>query len=89
MNLREHLQFLAMLVPTLLLLAFVAATLAFPATGPGEALPPSGLMQVELGEGGKAVLREIAPGAESETPLHQAPSPVTVRADILIGGDNP
>lgn len=31
MNLKEHLQFLSMMIPTLLLLIALAATLAFPA----------------------------------------------------------
>ncbi|MGH8700019.1 MAG: hypothetical protein ACREVR_02430 [Burkholderiales bacterium] len=35
MNLKEHLQFLAMMVPTLLLLAAAVVSLAFPAQGAG------------------------------------------------------
>lgn len=35
MNLKEHLQLLAMMVPTLLLLAAAAFSLAFPAQGAG------------------------------------------------------
>lgn len=38
MTLKEHLQFLAMMIPTLLLLVAVAATLAFPAGRVGDAV---------------------------------------------------
>jgi hypothetical protein len=33
MNLKEHLQFLAMLIPTVLLLVIAVVSLAFPAVG--------------------------------------------------------
>ena len=36
MNLKEHLQFLAMLIPTLLLLSAAAVSLAFPSQSVGE-----------------------------------------------------
>ena len=36
MNLKEHLQFLAMLIPTLLLLSAAAVSLAFPSPSMGE-----------------------------------------------------
>ena len=39
MNLKEHLQFLIMMIPTMLLLAAVAVTLAFPTAGIGEPAP--------------------------------------------------
>jgi hypothetical protein len=38
MSLKEHLQFLAMMVPTFLLLCAFAVTLAFPAKGPHDSL---------------------------------------------------
>lgn len=39
MNLKEHLQLLAMMIPTLLLIAAAAASLAYSAPNPG--LPPA------------------------------------------------
>ena len=41
MNLKEHLQFIAMMIPTLLLIAALVASLAFPAqsTGAGSERP--------------------------------------------------
>jgi len=45
MSLKEHLQFLAMMIPTFLLLSAVAITLAFPANGLGQPAAPAAVVQ--------------------------------------------
>ena len=45
MNLKEHLQFLAMLIPTLLILIWALASLALPARSAPEAVPAQTMTQ--------------------------------------------
>ena len=50
MSLKEHLQFLAMMIPTFLLLSAAALTLAFPTPTLGEPTAPAALVQdTEIG----------------------------------------
>jgi len=61
MNLKEHLQFLAMMIPTMLLLAAAAASLAFPAQGAG--LPSLRLeLATEVVETESAIVRDTDSG---------------------------
>ena len=68
MSLKEHLQFLIMMIPTLLLLAAVAASMAFPAHGEGA--PPVGLaLAASLPEAEAAIVQDIhIRAADSEPP---------------------
>ena len=53
MSLKEHLQFLAMMIPTFLLLSAAALTLAFPTRTLGEPTAPATLVQdTEIGPPG-------------------------------------
>jgi hypothetical protein len=51
MNLKEHLQFLAMMIPTFLILVALVASLAFAGLGAGAPSDPVALAAVEVPAG--------------------------------------
>ena len=67
MNLKEHLQLLAMMIPTLLLLAAAAASLAFPAQSAGA--PSVGpALAASLPETEAAIFQDTDIGPVSSAP---------------------
>lgn len=67
MNLKEHLQFLIMIIPTLLLLTAVAASLAFPAQSAGA--PSVGLaLAASLAETEAAIVQDSHIGPVNSAP---------------------
>jgi hypothetical protein len=56
MSLKEHLQFLAMLIPTLLLLLALAVTFAYPGEARGGPLPSETVAQLPLTGGETALI---------------------------------
>lgn len=67
MKLKEHLQFLAMMIPTLLLLAAVAVSLAFPSQSAGA--PSVGLaLAASLPDTEAAIVQDIHIGPVISAP---------------------
>jgi len=62
MTLKEHVQFLAMMIPTLLLLAIAAMTLAFPDPDPEVSLSPESLVRGEIFIPGEDAAQDPADG---------------------------
>jgi len=68
MNLKEHLQFLAMMIPSLLLLAAAVVSLAFPAQGAG-APPPRLVLAADAPEAEAAIVHDTDIGPMSSAPI--------------------